>query len=278
MTRPEDPVGDLPPADELDELASALLDAAARDDDLARAADPTVAAELARRRARFERVRAVLSEPVEPVAAEARDAAIAAALAAADERPAADEHPAADEAGDDLAVARSRRAEHRSAGLRVLGAAAAVLAVVALGAAVLAGGRGDDADSASDTGDSAEEAGEGGMEASLGGDDAASPESDDGAGSALPVLGDLGDFGDVDALLDAIGGERQFEGTTSDISDDVVAREVACAREVDAGGELGVLVATASVRGDAVAVWMVDDGRTVVVELASCAVLSDTDP
>ena len=147
MTVPEDPVGDLPPVDELDELASARLDGV----DPADAVDPAVEAEVARRQARFERVRAVLAEPV-AVDPDARDAAIAAALDAA-----------TSSAGtDDLAARRSARGARRAAGLKVLGAAAAVVAAIALGAAVLSQGDGDDVDASGDAPTDAE--------ASLGGD------------------------------------------------------------------------------------------------------------
>ena len=276
MTRPEDPVGDVPDADELDELASALLDGTADDADRALAADPAVAAEVARRQARFERVRAVLGEPpaVDPAA---REAAIAAALAAAD----APEVAAARDVPDELAARRSSGGERHTVGLRLLGAAAAVLLAVMLGAVVFGNGSGNDSDAASEapTADSAEGAESGGDDANFDSDDANTPEVEAG-GALMPVLGDLGDFDDVASLLEAATlGESQVEETyTTDAPGDGASRQGACVGDPSVDAELEVLVATATVDGEAVAVWTVAGGGTVVVDLASCTVLGTSTP
>jgi hypothetical protein len=260
MTVPEDPVGDLPPADELDELASARLDGAEPAD----AVDPAVAAEVTRRQARLERVRAVLAEPV-AVDPDARDAAIAAALDALAEP----------EVVDDLAGRRADRARRGGARLRVVGAAAAVVAAIALGAAVLAQGDGDDVDAA---GDAPTEA-----EASLGGDDSADApladsDTDDGEGAAQAraTLGDLGEFTDVEALLDAVdaGGREAVEipddaeSTHSSSGDDI-----GCTDDLLGAGGPSALLATATLDGAPVEVFTVAGGGVVVVDLESCTVV-----
>jgi hypothetical protein len=270
MTVPEDPVGDLPPADELDELASARLDGAEPAD----AVDPAVEAEVARRQARFDRVRAVLAEPV-AVDPDARDAAIAAALDAA--LHAAMATPTA--GADDLAARRSARDARRAAGLKVLGAAAAVVAAIALGAAVLAQGDSDDVDAA---GDASAEA-----ESSLGGDDSAdAPLTDsdvddgEGAAQARAVLGDLGEFADVEALLDAVDtGAREGvevpEGADSTVASN--AYDFGCAEGEPAADGPAVLLATATLDGTPVAVFSVAGGDVVVVDVETCTVV-DPEP
>jgi hypothetical protein len=265
MTVPEDPVGDLPPVDELDELASARLDGI----DPADAVDPAVEAEVTRRQARFERVRAVLAEPV-AVDPDARDAAIAAALDAA-----------TSSAGtDDLTARRSARGARRAAGLKVLGAAAAVVAAIALGAAVLSQGDDDDVDASGDAPTDAE--------ASLGGDgstDAPLTESDlddgeGGAAQARALLGDLGEFTDVEALLDAVDastseGVDVAGGTQSTAASNDF--DLGCTDDLPGAAAPAALVATATVDGVPVAVLAAADGGLVVVDLASCTVV-DTPP
>jgi hypothetical protein len=262
MTVPEDPVGDLPPADELDELASARLDGV----DPADAVDPAVEAEVARRQARFERVRAVLAEPV-AVDPDARDAAIAAALAAA----------TSSDGTDDLAVRRSARDARRAAGLKVLGAAAAVVAAIALGAAVLSQSDGEDVDAA---GEAPTEA-----EASLGDDDSADApltdsDVDDGEGGAAQsrsILGDLGAFTDVEALLDAVDASTSEGVDVADGTQSTAASNdfgFGCTDDLPGADAPAALVATATLDGVPVAVLAVADGDLVVVDLASCTVVN----
>ena len=119
--------------DPLDELASALLDDAAGPDDAARAAEPAVAA----RRAAFEEVRAAIRAEAPHPTAQGREAAIAAALAAADQ-------------ADGSVVALDARRAGRSRWARAVGVAAAVVLAAALVPTLLDGGEGSDDQTASD--------------------------------------------------------------------------------------------------------------------------------
>lgn len=270
MTEPDQPRGpeaELPPVDELDELASALLDGEADDADRARLADPAVRAEVERRQAGLARAQAAVAAPV-AVDPAARDAAIAAALAAADE-------PASTGA-DELAARRAAAGR----GLRLVGVAAAVVAALAVGIAAFSG-----------SGDTDDAAGDAAAEASLGDDgaaDAASPgdapealeESGDAAGERS---GDLGDFDSVDALLDVAAGRSTGD---LDIGGDTVpsvseaeggtARpdvQVRCAPD----GEQRAAYLTASVAGAPVEVWVVD-GDVVALDAVTCEELGRTTP
>jgi hypothetical protein len=124
---------DLPPStgDDAVELASRYVDGELSPDERAAAeADAAVMVWVER----FGGVRAALREPIE-IDAGARDAAIAAALAAVDQDGAVVAPPPA---VDELAAARARRSGRLA---KWLGAAAAV-AAVAVGGAVLAGNSG----------------------------------------------------------------------------------------------------------------------------------------
>lgn len=269
MTGSEDPVGDVPPADELDELASARLDGATEP------VDPSVADEVAGRQERFERVRAVLADAgsVDP---DAREAAIAAALAAADDVDVAGD---AGPGRDDLAERRAARDRRRGMGLRVAGIAAAALAAVALGAVVLDGGGDDDADTADAPAfDTAEE----GLEGDLG-DDGADPTDEQSGNQRVAGVDDLGEFDDVDELLDAIDarlpvdadGEVQ-ESVASEVPTEGAAgasRDESCTGTRTDGEELDALLAVARVGGRPVGVWFTADGDAVVVDAGTCEVV-----
>lgn len=286
MTAPDRPDGtEPPPADPLDELASARLDgAAAGATGEAEALDAATEAEVARRLARFARVRDVLATPV-PVDAEAREAAIAAALAAAG--PDTGELDDGDGGDDELAERRERReqrARRGRAGLRVAGAAAAVVAVVALGAALL---RGLDADGDGDTaGDAFTDAD---MEASLGeeaeqddggaipdGRDAAEPVPGADDAEERSVLGELGGYGDVDELLAALARTDDGASTAGGVAPPEAATDpppFPCAGELPPADRPAEPFATASVAGRPVAVWATGSGQLLVVDAGTCEVL-----
>ena len=79
MTTPDDPRGPVPDADPLDEIAAAIVDGEATDEERARvASDPVLAARVAA----FEAVARLVATPVPPLPDDRREAAIAAALAA----------------------------------------------------------------------------------------------------------------------------------------------------------------------------------------------------
>jgi hypothetical protein len=128
------------PGDDAVELASRYLDGDLGVDERAAAeSDPEVMAWVER----FGGIRTALREPVE-VDAGRRDAAILAALSAAEPEPAETAPPPG---GDELAAARARRAGRLG---RWLGAAAAVVGL-AIGGAVLAANSGGGDDSADET-------------------------------------------------------------------------------------------------------------------------------
>lgn len=205
MNPTDDPRGPVPDADPLDELASAVLDGEAAP------GDPALRDQaLTNRIAEFERVARVVGAPVDAADGARRDTAIAAALAAWGTTAPGDA-PVVDE----LAAARARR---RAGGLKVAGIAAAVAAIAAFGGLVLRGGDSAEDTAASDSGTAtanAEAFGEQDAdERDDAGDDAggdAGGETVDSAAGAPPgdpestasLLGDLGEFADLEALVAA---------------------------------------------------------------------------
>jgi hypothetical protein len=232
--RPDEPGSGAPT---VDELASALLDGALRGADAEAARGrPEVVARAAEMEAARTALRAGVPTPAP--SAEARDRALAAALAAFDEAdtPARTAPGGTAAAGSrrgevpDLASRRSGQADpHRHGGRRRgaprwLGAAAAVVALVAgvAGLAIVSSGGSDDDESA-EGGDAAATVQEDAEMDTSDGDSsgdatAAAPEaggeSDDsgGAGGSTPPttipaeVGDLGAFPSVDDLVDQVNG------------------------------------------------------------------------
>jgi hypothetical protein len=192
MTGPDEV--DVPQVGPDEELASALLDGEATDAEAHRAAEPDVA----RAFTAYAEVAGLVGRPVEPVNAEARDAAIAAALAAFD-RGETDEPSVTDELA-------ARRPRTRVTGW--LGAVAAALVVLA-GLGLLAGLVADDDESssretaASPTDETtAASAPTPFASTSAPGADAAE-EATSAAGAAAPAAPYLGDYADVDGLFTA---------------------------------------------------------------------------
>lgn len=286
---PRDP-GSVPPAGELDELASALLDGVATPAEAARAADPDVAARLRS----FTRVRDAVAAPVPPVDDDARERGIAAALAAWD-------------AGDDLTARRAdreRRVRRSIDWARPLGIAAAVLAALAVGGLAIRGiDREDD-----DSGDAATAALEE-QEATADGADAGA-DSEAGGGMTYedstvmssPVA-QLGDYGSLDELVvdavGAVGQQRAGAGTgpTDDMGDDDGAGEAPTATGESApdvppiaapggcaattGGDGAIGSTRAFLEGQAVVVHVFEVAgqpgarRVVTVAEADCSTIDD---
>lgn len=245
MTPPDRPEGPVPDVDALDELASTLVDGEATDADQARGAEP----EVARRVAAFEAVARRVGQPVPPPDDRARDTAIGTALAAAGEPPVA------------LAERRHRR-RRQPAWLPAVGAvAAAALAVVGLGVFLTSLDGGDDADQAAESATTfAATAGDdAGADAAGDAETTAGAESSRSA-SELAVRPDLGEFGDEDALADAV---RQLETARPAPTADEEGADGAgsvdqaseCPDEVAAGG----VVATARLAGRPIVIAVVAD-------------------
>jgi hypothetical protein len=283
---PRGPGPAVPPADELDELASALHDGEGTPAEAARAAEPDVAARMAA----FARVSDAIGEPVPPVEDATRDRVIAAAVAAWGTSPpglddATDDRPAV----DDLA----RRRQRRLALARPLGIAAAILAAIAVGGVALRSGDADDEQLADDaaTETSAAADSEGGAGA-----------TQEQAALALGALVELGDFATVDQLAAAF--DADLAGRTSDAEpapmDDDADESAAYGDEgTEAGGDAVPVVppagsalpeacsapdgtvegpARATVAGRPVVAYVVDDGRqrrVVVLDEADCSLVGE---
>lgn len=224
MTDPADP---RPPSDDLDDLVSAHLDGATTPDEAALVeADPAAQARLVELR----RVRDAVRTPP-PVDGAAREAAVAAALAAFD----LDEGDERDRAPvTSLAEVAARRSAAPRA-LRLVGIAAAVLLLAALvpllaqlgtddqddlaGSSAEAFSESADAtrvDGQDDAGDAA--AGATAPPEAAGGEDAADAE----AFSDLAGLDDLGTFADLDDLLAAVRDQPTAPTTTGAVAPDPV--------------------------------------------------------
>jgi hypothetical protein len=256
------------PVDPLDLEASGALDDGSAHDPGSRSP------EVAQRIERFAQVRAAIGAPADPPSAEAREAAVAAALATFD----ADREARRDPAEDDVAVVAPL---HRARpGGRWLGAAAAA-AVLALGvAAALTGGFGgtdQDETAATATDDETAEldaadadadaegpAPVGAPEASLEDAEAGMTFGDSAAGDGAPV--DLGAHDDVEGLVRSLTGpveeaQRSSLPTTTaaqDLSDGAAGD--ACADTRAAVGAEGpiVLEGDALVAGAPIRVLVVD--------------------
>ena len=250
-----------------DDLASAHLDRATTPDEAARiAADPVLQARVDALRA----VRAAVQQPVD-ADPEAREAALAAALAAFDEELAPSvARPAT------VTPIIPRRGLSPTA-RRVLGAAA-VVAVLALLVPLLAQSTDDDS-----SGDATfEETG-----AAIGGADRATSDAgtaEDAAAATsttdLAAARDLGAYDDLDALLDALardsagftppGGESGTGGPNQRSSPCPVTAATS-------GSDVGVAVVAG--RNVVVAVLRSDKGfRLLVLDAETCEVLADRRP
>jgi len=269
MTERDDTRGQVPDADPLDELASAILDGEASAAELARAVEP----EVAERVARFAVVADAVAGPVPPVAEASRDAAIDAALAA---------WRAGDGVeggrGRDELTARRQRTARLTRTLRIAGAAAAVVAVVALGAVVLDGGSPSTEDAATSAADSEEAGGEAVPDAaseSIEGGSAADDGADAGAYEVVPssptaFTSDLGTFESAGALLDEAAerrGAAMREQGSSNVDSTVLALEALECSAPDLAGTIEA--ATATLDGRRVVVFTADqpDGEIAVVVL-----------
>jgi hypothetical protein len=149
VTDPVDPDDPVDPVDPLDLEASTALDDDRSGDD-----SGSRSPELDQRIEAFARVRAAVGAPVDPPSAEAREAAVAAALGAFDAHDATGRDPGAQGVAVVTPLRRGRP------GGRWIGAAAAVAALVLGAAAVLTGGFGgtdEDETAATATADEATE-------------------------------------------------------------------------------------------------------------------------
>lgn len=262
------PEGPVPDADELDELASALVDGEASEAERRRAGDPEVAARVRS----FAAVARLVARPVEPVGEGDRDRAVAAALAAFGTEP-----PLAAGAGDVLALRRRRIPAW-------VGAAAAV-AVLAVGAGLLLGGRDGAPDDVAQGGaDTArpEAADDAGASTGAGAGSAGAPVPATGDGEAtilaLPDLGSFDDGADLAAAADAATAASSDGGS----SEQNTASRVlpACTTGGPPGSE-PVLVAAARLAGQpvTVVVFVEPDGRRSVVAFddATCDLVFGAD-
>ena len=107
------------------------------------------------------------------------------------------------------------------------------------------------------------------------------PTATQGLESPSVALGDLGDFDDVDALLAAVasGVPGEIEATDATVApneDGVRGFECVDLEFADEG--IDVLLATATVDGEPVAVFTLTDGDTVVFDLVSCTVVARDAP
>jgi hypothetical protein len=248
-----------------DEIASAHLDGATTAEERARVdGDP----ELQARVAALGAVRGAVHEPV-PVDPAARDAAIAAALAAFDAEGAAAEASS----GATVTPIAPRRSLSPAA-LKVVGAAA-VLALLALLVPRLAGSGDDDQASFEAAGDAMSDAG--------GEDHAGSGEPDqESAGlSTTSAPAALGTYDSLDQLLDALedGGARLAPAEGGAAVANPQAYDLSGCRQdpVPSSAELagavvgGQRVVVALVRGEDALV------RVLVLDAATCELLADRD-
>ncbi|MEO7557313.1 MAG: hypothetical protein ABIV94_11990 [Acidimicrobiales bacterium] len=177
-------------SDNPDELVSAVIDGEASDADQARVASDR---ELSERREQLAAAAAALGGPVDSPTASARDAAIAAALAAFDEGQA---RPDPEAAPAPVIALRGRRP------LRWLGVAAAAAIAVVAGAVLLRGGGSSSSTTAARDDTRANSS------ASAQDTSARAPGAADQAEgtSAASAAFDLGSFGTADALVAAVRG------------------------------------------------------------------------
>jgi hypothetical protein len=247
-----------------DEIASAHLDGAATDEERARVhGDPGLQARVAALGA----VRDALQEPI-PVDPAARDAAIAAALAAFDAEGATPEAAS-------VATVRpiaARRGLSPTA-LRVVGAAA-VLVLLALLVPLLARSGDDDEASFEAAGDATSDAaGEDQVESG-------EPDQQSAGLSTTSVPTAIGTYDSLEQLFDALAGEAVRLGPDEDGSvgsPEAYDLSECQPRRVPSGADLagavvaGQRVVVAVVRGE-------DSGvRVLVFDVASCELLADRD-
>jgi len=244
----------IPDADPTDELASALLDGAATAEELARAAEPEVAARVAAFRALAARV----AEPVAAPDPARRDAAIAAAVAAA-RRPEAE-----------VVSLRARRVPRWL--VPVAAAAAVVVGIGALAAGL--GGGDDDADVAATavTEGSADEAAPTPGAAAGSSEGGAAESAPAPAATAMAALPDLGELAaaDLPAALRALVPREDAAGEGGDGGPMARDAGVPCAERF---GPTLVAVVTARVDGVAVTVGLFGDegtARYVALDQADC--------
>jgi hypothetical protein len=269
VTTSDDPWGPVPDADPLDELASALLDGEAGDEELARADEPDVAARVAA----FEAVARQVGAPVAPAPDADRDAAIAAALRAAT--------PAVAATVPSLDAARERRAQRRRLPQWLPGVAAAVLAVRGLGLLVTAlpDGDGGEDQASSDLEESAAEdtaTEEGGDAGTFAEEDDAGAGGTGGESESAPtadMAAPLGDFDDVVSLE----AELRALASSGDGADEQesASEQASAGREALARCQVGVdrvvrQTWSARFQGRDVAVAVFDDDSYVVVDVATC--------
>jgi hypothetical protein len=283
-----------------DELVSAFLDGEATPAEVARVeADPVLQARLAALRRAAE----AMAQPVRPAPAEAKEAAVARALAEADRvLPPAGQTAAGDDGGrDDLAAARQRR-EQRSRWLRTASIAAAIaLVVAAIPLLARLGDQGGDEDvaaPASEESDSVSTVAPTVAEGATGDDsgggaeegEGQAPFSDDQGEAALSDLGSIDSeqelaeraaallAGDVDSASDG-GSEAAGEGE-ADPGTDRAVEDQAAAR--DCAAQLGIpfeAEAVASYQGErvAVVVAILPTGPVALAVDARCIVVARTE-
>jgi hypothetical protein len=282
-----------------DELASAVLDGELRGEAAAAAQRrPDVAARLAALRTARSSLRDAPAPPPDP---EARERAVAAALASFDE--AGTSAPPAGRTAQrsgQVADLGSRRGARRQRVPRWLGAAAAA-ALIGAGVASLAvfGSSSSDSDDSRDTATAAlDESNEGGAEESSGGGEAPEATTDSGAdreaADAYGTAVDLGTFDSADALADEVGsvlartesdgassgapaaGETAstLEGADSDLTAACPSALAAASAAPDA---TTVLRGRALVAGVAVDVWVVETpgSRRLVAVDGACGIVTD---
>jgi hypothetical protein len=275
MTDPHHPPHDSDPLDPLDALASAHLDGLTTRDDATRAArDPEVAARVDRLAAVRDALRATADDPVP---AEARDAAIAAALDAFTETTTGPVAPA-------VPLVGARRSRPRPRPLQLVGIAAAAL-LLALTVPLLqrlgSDIRDDTASSSFEaTGSSLGPAPEAGATGGSAADSAGGAGTVDAFDAAASP--DLGTFADLGALQTAVRGElaRPAASTTTQApAKSTLRAEGSPTCSPAAGpGETVVYRARATVAGQPVTVVVrqrADGGRRLVVLDAACATLSE---
>jgi hypothetical protein len=252
--------------------------------------DPEVAA----RAAAMESARAGL-RAVPPASPDARERALAAALAAFDDEAVLTSAPPAGTAPPSRSTDLDHHRSRRGAGRWIGAAAAAVLVIGVLVAGIAGQPSSDDAESADEATASMDvgepETGEAGSAAE--GDAEAAPGADDGArvpeatadapATAGRSLVAIGDFPSVDDLLDSAAGLSAADLSLPDA--DATASEQAtdgegggdprCAAAAVADGATAViLVATGSVAGSDAEVWRVtgSDGERLVAFDAGCSI------